>query len=66
MKYNRINCTGCIRGEGRDIFGRKVIISGIHAFEYSVTIITATSETIRRFPNGREARRYFTAIIKKR
>lgn len=63
--FNRSHCTGCIRGEGRDIFGHKVIISGIHAFEYTVIIITSsTSETIRRFPNGREARRYFSAVTR--
>lgn len=65
MRYNRNRCTGCVRGEGKNVFGHKVIIAGIHAFEYSVTIITATSETIRRFPNGREARRYFAAIVKR-
>ncbi len=64
--FNRSNCTGCIRGEGRDFFGNKVIISGVHAFEYSVVIISGSTEQIRRFPNGKTARVFFAKITRKR
>lgn len=64
--FNRCNCTGCVRGEGRDLFGNKVIISGVHAFEYSVVIISGATEQIRKFPNGKKARVFFAKITRKR
>lgn len=64
--FNRRNCTGCVRGEGRDLLGNKVIISGVHAFEYSVVIISGSLEQIRRFPNGKEARAFFARVTRKR
>ena len=64
--FNRNNCTGCIRGEGRDLLGNKVIIAGVHAFEYTVVVISVTSETFWRFPNGRKARAFFAKITRKR
>ena len=64
--FNPHNCEGRVRGEGRDVFGNRVLILGVHAFEYSVIVYKQSLEIIRRFPNGREARIYFAKITRKR
>lgn len=55
--YHRENCDCLIREVIVDVYGRRVILSGRHAFEWSITV--CTSERIVRitYPNGREARK---------
>lgn len=55
--YHRENCDCSIREVIVDVYGRKIILSGQHAFEYSITVISITGRiVITDFKNGKEAR----------
>lgn len=61
--YNRANCTGTIRGTFVDKYKRRITISGVHAFEYTIEIVTITKVTIiEHYHNGAEARRRFNNL----
>ena len=61
--YNRGNCTGIIRGQFTDQYGRKVTISGTHAFEYTIEITIKANVTFtERYPNGKEAHKRFNNL----
>lgn len=65
--YNRANCTGIIRGTFVDKYSRTITISGVHAFEYTIEIVTITKVTItERYHNGAMARKRFNELKKKR
>ena len=56
--YHRENCDCSIREAIVDVYGRKIILSGQHAFEYSITVISITGRiVITDFKNGKEARK---------
>ena len=50
-KYHRENCDNRIRAVKVDSSNRKIILSGIHSFEWSLTIISNSSITITTFSN---------------
>lgn len=65
-KYNKRNCTSCIRAEINDQYGRRIVMTGTHAYEYNIYIYGYMSITIENFKNGREARVRFNDLKKKK
>lgn len=57
--YHRENCSNCIRRSMIDLLGRIIVLSGIHAFEWQITIIEKYSTTTIRFKNRVEATKEF-------
>lgn len=49
-----------------DIYGRKIIFGGQHAFEWTITIVSIDRIVQTTFPNGREARKEFYKYKRKR
>lgn len=64
--YHRANCTGCVRGRFTDRYGRRITISGVHAFSYTIEIVSITTVTVEHYPNGKEARARFNNLKKVR
>ena len=65
--YNKSNCTGIVRGQITDKYGRKITIQGVHAFEYTIVIETPLHTiTIEQYTNGAIARKRFNELKKKR
>ena len=65
--FHRENSNRFIRETIVDIYGREVILSGQHAFEYSITVISITGKIVTtNFKNGREARKEFYKYKRKR
>lgn len=64
--YHRENCDCFIREIIVDIYGRKIILSGQHAFEWIITIVSIDRIVRTTFPNGREARKEFYKYKRKR
>nr|DAG91918.1 MAG TPA: hypothetical protein [Crassvirales sp.] len=65
--YHRENCDCSIREVIVDVYGRKIILSGQHAFEYSITVISITGRiVITDFKNGKEARKEFYKYKRKK
>lgn len=61
--YHRANCVGVVRGQFIDQYGRKITISGVHAFEYTIHIESVTHVvTTEFFTNGAEARKRFQTL----
>lgn len=61
-KFNRANCSGCLRGQCVDAHGRIITIGGVHAFEYFIEIRTTTKITVYHYPNGKDARKAYNAL----
>lgn len=57
--YHRENCDRVLRDIIVDIYGRKIILAGQHAFEWSITIVTRDRITKQVYPNGEIARKEF-------
>lgn len=50
-----------------DVYGRRIILSGQHAFEYSITVISITGRiVVTNFKNGKEARKEFYKYKRKK
>lgn len=64
--FHRENCNTCIRMSIVDILGRTIVLSGTHAFEWQIAIVTSTSLTIIRFANRVEATKEFNKYRRKR
>lgn len=66
-KYNRANCTGSIRAEIIDKWGRKITLTGIHAFDWSIYIEGITGNiAIEHYSNGGNARKRFNELKKRK
>ena len=66
-KYNKANCTGCIRAQITDKWGRVITLTGIHAFDWTIYIEGRTGDmTIEHFAKGSVARKRFRELNKKR
>lgn len=63
-KYNRENCNNRIRMSIKDTLGRTIVLSGIHAFEWRVTILERKNMTILEFKNRVEATKEFNKYKK--
>lgn len=64
--YHRENCDCLIREVIVDVYGRKVILNGQHAFEWSITICTRETMVTITYPNGKEARKEFYKYKRKK
>lgn len=58
-KYHRENCDNRMRDMLVDTLGRTIILSGQHAFEWSITICSHNVYTKTTYKNGKEARKQF-------
>ena len=57
--YHRENCDCFIREIIVDVYERTIVLSGQHAFEWSITIYTRERIVQTIYPNGKEARKEF-------
>lgn len=65
--YHRENCDCFIREVIIDVYGRRIILGGQHAFEYSITVISITGRiVVTNFKNGKEARKEFYKYKRKK
>ena len=64
--YHRENCDCFIRAVIVDVYGRKIILGGQHAFEWSITIYTSERIVRTTYPNGKEARKEFYKYKRKK
>ena len=65
--YNKSNCTGCVRGQFIDIYERRITILGQHAFSYTIEIVLILGvSTYERYQNGKQARKRFNELRKRR
>lgn len=65
--FHRENCNTIFRAAIIDMIGRRIILTGTHAFEWWITIIDRNSVTSIRFINRVEAKKEFNKyLIKKR
>lgn len=67
--FNKSHCTNKVRQSTIDFMGRQVVLTGIHAFEWSITIIDLTNRSITTtiYRNRVEATKiYKTYIVKKK
>ena len=65
--YHRENCDRFTREVIVDVYGRRVILGGQHAFEYSITVISITGRiVVTNFKNGKEARKEFYKYKRKK
>lgn len=65
--YHRENCDCLIREVIIDAYGRRIILGGRHAFEYSITVISITGRiVVTNFKNGKEARKEFYKYKRKK
>ena len=65
-KFNRDNCDCFVRDVITDIYERTIVLSGQHAFEWSISICTKTSIYTTHYPNGNIARKEFNKLKRKR
>lgn len=63
--YHRENCN-CILRDMVTIQDKKIILSGKHAFEWSITIYSKEKIIRTEYPNGKLARKEFTKYKIKR
>lgn len=65
--YNKKNCVGLVRAEFIDKWGRKIILTGIHAFDWSIYIVGITGNiAIEHYSKGVHARKRFSELKRKR
>lgn len=65
--YHRENCDTLVREVIVDVWGRRIVISGTHAFEYSITVISITGRAVTTtYKSGREARAAFQRYKRKK
>lgn len=64
--FHRENCNTCIRMSIVDILGRTIVLSGTHAFEWSIAIISNDTMTVIQFANRIEATKEFNKYRRKR
>lgn len=64
--YHKENCDCFIREIITDVLSRVIILSGRHAFEWSITIYTKERIVRTKYPNGRIARQEFKKYKRKK
>ena len=58
-QFHRENCETRIREVVKDMFGNTIVLSGQHAFEWSITVCSHNVYTKTTYKNGKEARKQF-------
>lgn len=64
--YHQENCDRFVRETIIDTWGRTIVLSGQHAFEWTITICTKTTMVTTKYPNGNRARKEFYKYKKKK
>ena len=65
-KFHQEKCTACVRACIKDPYGRKIILLGKYAFNYSIYIKGITGRVvIETYKNGTIARKRFNELKKK-
>lgn len=64
--YHRENCDTHVREIIVDIYERRIVLSGQHAFEWSITIYTRHSIVKTVYPISKKAREEFRKYKRKR
>lgn len=64
--YHRENCDCFMREITIDTWGRQIVLSGQHAFEWSITIYTKWRIIKTVYPNGKTARQEFKKYKRKK
>lgn len=64
--FHRENCNNCIRMSFTDILGRTIVLSGIHAFEWLIAIISSDTMIVIQFANRVEATKEFNKYRRKK
>ena len=64
--YHQENCDRFIRETIIDTWGRTIVLSGQHAFEWTITICTKTTMVTTKYPNGNKARKEFYKYKRKK
>ena len=62
--FNQRNCECRVRESKVDQYGRRITVTGQHAFGYNVHIQDRDKITSFPYPNGTEARKAFRALTK--
>lgn len=57
--FHKENCQNCIRRSVIDPIGRRVVLSGIHAFEWSISVIEENRITTMTYPTRVKAIKEF-------
>ena len=65
-KYNKDNCDSRLRAVITDKYGRTISLLGKHAFEWEIIIELSGRLIVRQYPNGKEARKAFNQLKRKR
>lgn len=64
--YHQENCDRFVRETIIDTWGRTIVLSGQHAFEWTITICTRTTMVTTKYPNGNKARKEFYKYKRKK
>lgn len=64
--YHQENCDRFVRETLIDTWGRTIVLSGQHAFEWTITICTKTTMVTTKYPNGNKARKEFYKYKRKK
>ena len=62
--FNQKNCECRVRESKIDQYGRRITVTGQHAFGYNIHIQDRDKITSFPYPNGTEARKAFKALTK--
>lgn len=65
-KYNKENCQCLLRKVSIDKLGRIIILSGQHAFQWSIIVKSECTLTITTYENRTIATKEFNRLTKKR
>lgn len=58
-EFHKENCEIRIREVVKDMFGNTIVLSGQHAFEWSITVCSHGTYTKTTYKNSKEARKKF-------
>lgn len=63
--FHRENCESCIRDIAKDILGRTIVLTGTHAFEWSICICDGDSTLQITYSNRIKAQKEFNRLKSK-
>ena len=64
--YHQENCDRFVRETIIDTWGRTIVLSGQHAFEWTITICNRNTMVTTKYPNGNKARKEFYKYKRKK
>lgn len=63
--FHRENCESRVRDIAKDLLGRTIVLTGTHAFEWSICICDGDSTLKITYSNRAKARKEFNRIRRK-